>query len=167
MKKTTKTIRVSDAEELLNTIYGISMGCQNDEEGLNDIQKAITAFEEEHGIGDFAEPRDHARYHHFDGVGTICVIPIDDGACAVGFAVQHPLDTMNRAKGRLISRGRAERQREGSLAAIRSPEQVESLIRDVRNDHYDGIEDFLLKDDIEDFLRGTHALISADQKQGE
>lgn len=167
MKKKTKTIRVSDVEELLNTIYGISMGCEDGAEGLGDIQETITAFETEHQIGDFAPDRDDARYHHFDGVGTICVIPIDAGACAVGFAVQHPLDTMNRAKGRLISRGRAVRQREGSLAAIRSPEQVESLIRDVRNDHYDGIEFFLLKDDIEDFLRGTHALISADQKQGE
>lgn len=164
-----KMLKAHEVEKLLNEIAGITLGVADAEAALGMIQDEIARFEQEHRIGDHApEPDpDRPRFHHFSGVGTLCVIPIDEGACAVGFAAQHPTDAMNRKKGRIISEGRARTQRVGSLAAIRDPELVRAVVSNIRKDAVGGyVHDLvLLQDDIEQFLRGTSRLLAAENKR--
>lgn len=51
------------------------------------------------------------RYHHFPNAGTVAVVDLGEGLCAIGVATKHPADQFDRSKGRVIAEGRAKRQR--------------------------------------------------------
>jgi hypothetical protein len=75
--------------------------------------------------------RTETVFHHFKGVGTLCVVEEEGKTEArFGLALQHQLDQLNRPLGRKISQGRAEAQR--GFAGKTSLETLKDAIKYLR-----------------------------------
>lgn len=77
--------------------------------------------------------KEKVGFHHFKGIGTLCVIETEGSEIGrFGLAIQHKDDKIfNRPLGRLISEGRARKGR-GNHAGFKNLEDIRKVIAHLR-----------------------------------